>query len=104
MTDEYRVFYTDRVTAEIEKRIDELRDDHAGEQVIATWFGDLFDAIDGLYYWPFRYPVDEPESERRGFEIRKLTFRKYIVQYRVHEDRRVVEVMSFVHGRQRREA
>jgi mRNA-degrading endonuclease RelE of RelBE toxin-antitoxin system len=100
----YRVVYTDRVIADIRARIIQLREAHAGEHVIDAWFGDLFDAIDYLYAMPRLYPVDEPFSQRRGVEIRKLTFRKYVVRYRVDDEARMVYVLSFFHGAFRREA
>ncbi len=99
----YRVFHTARVTAEIDAQIDYLRTQHVAERVIAAWFAALFDAIDDLYEMPKRHPVDRPESKRQGFEVRKLSFRKYVVRYRVNDDHRVVEVLSFMHGARRRE-
>lgn len=100
----YRVFYTDRVTAQVAAQVDYLREQHVSDRVIEAWFLGLFDAIDDLYDLPRRFPVDQPESERQGFEVRKLTFRRYTVRYRVDEERRVVEVLSFIHGSMRREA
>jgi len=100
----YRVFYTARVTADVTRRIDDLRKAHAAEHVIEAWFGGLFDAIDKLYDMPNRYPVDQPESERLGYKIRKLTYRKYIIRYRVDKKSHLVFVMSFIHGARRRKA
>ena len=99
----YRVLYTDRVIADLAGRVDRLREDHVAEHVIEAWFSELFDTVDDLYEVPHRYPVDEPESRRRGFEIRKLTFRKYIIRYRVSDRTRTVYVLSFFHGAMRRE-
>lgn len=99
----YRVLYTATVTAEIGAQIDYLRGQHVAENVISDWFTALFDAIDDLYEMPRRCPVDRLESQRHGFEVRKLIFRHYIVLYRLDEDRRVVEVLSFMHGARRRE-
>ena len=72
------------------------------EHVIEDWFTRLFDTIDDLYEWPRRYPVDRTQTDKEGFEIRKLTFGNYLVRYRIDTDRRVVEVLSFIHGAKRR--
>jgi plasmid stabilization system protein ParE len=99
-----RVFYTARVSAEIDAQIDYLRAQHVSEYVIAAWFAGLFDAIDALYEMPKRYPVDRPESQQQGFEVRKLIHRRYCIHYRVDDDGRTVEVLSFLHGARRRES
>ena len=98
----YRVFYTHRVIAEIAARIQRLRDDRVSEPTIAAWFTDLFDAIDDLKEMPRRFPIDAPESEARGREIRKMSFRNYIIRYRVDEADACVYVLSFMHGARRR--
>ncbi|MFW5681544.1 MAG: type II toxin-antitoxin system RelE/ParE family toxin [Phycisphaeraceae bacterium] len=99
----YRVFYTHRVIAEIASRVRSLRDDRVDERTIAAWFTELFDAIDDLQALPRRFPIDEPESKRRGREIRKMSFRNYIIRYRVEQAQARVYVLSFMHGARRRE-
>jgi len=45
--------------------------------------------------------VDEFYSQRTGFEVRKLSYKNYVVRYRVDEQAQVVYVLSFMHGARR---
>jgi plasmid stabilization system protein ParE len=48
---------------------------------------------------PTGYPVDEAATGRLGEEVRKMVFEKtYLVFYRVHTERRAIELLNFRHG------
>ncbi|MEO0966626.1 MAG: type II toxin-antitoxin system RelE/ParE family toxin [Planctomycetota bacterium] len=101
----YKVIYSPRVRADIREHVRRLiEDEHVSPVTVERWYKPLFEAINNLYDMPRLYPVDEPYSRRRGVEVRKLTYKKYIVRYRVDDDTRTVNVISFFHGSRRREA
>lgn len=95
----YRVFYTATVQEALVDQVEYLRNQAVLDQTIEEWFTGLYDAIDSLYRWPLRHPISEYESALKGFEIRQLVYGDYLVHYRVDQDRHVVEVLSFRHGR-----
>lgn len=98
-----RVLYSPSVRDDIRDHVRYLRSQVVSEKAIEAWFNDLFTAIDSLAEWSKRYPVDEVKSRQSGFEVRKLTFRRYAVRYRIDEADGVVEVLSFIHGARGRE-
>lgn len=98
----YRVLYTQRILADIKEQVAYLQNEQVAPRTIDRWFSELFDAIDGLYEWPLRCPVDDAKSARFGFEVRKMNFGDYLIHYRVDPEARVVHVMSFQHGSRRR--
>jgi len=98
----YRVIYTNRVQQDIQQQIEYLRSEKTSPQTIELWFSRLFDAFDGLYEFPKRYPVDAALTERYGFEVRKIVFNHYLIHYRVITETRRVHLLSFQHGSRRR--
>lgn len=100
----YKVIYSDNARAETSAQAAYMRAEQVGEEVMANWFERLFDAIENLYEWPKRYPIDQQQTQERGFEVRKMVFGHYLIFYRVEEESRTVEVFSFIHGASRRNA
>jgi len=100
----YRVVYTERVIADIGKKVDHLRGQHVSEQTIEHWFEGLFDRIESLYEMPRLYGLDHPASNKHGYDIHKLTYKSYVVRYRIDYKSRTVYILSFFHGSRRREA
>ena len=100
----YRVVYTEHVIANIDQKVDHLRSQHVSEQAIEGWFEGLFDRIQSLYEMPRLYGLDHAASEKHGYDIHKLTYKSYIVRYRIEHASRTVYVLSFFHGSRRREA
>jgi len=100
----YRVVYTDRVNSHFDQHVQYLTHQHVPRHVIEGWYAPLLDAIDQLGEMPRLYAVDEFYSRRSGFEVRKLSYKKYIVRYRVDEQARAVYVLSFMHGARRPDA
>lgn len=98
----YRVVYTQRVVTEIKRQVDYLREQHAGEAVIENWFSGLFDRIESLYDMPRLYGIDHAASQHHGHTIRKLTYKNYIVRYRIDESTNSVYVLAFQHGSRQR--
>lgn len=97
----YQVVYTRTVIRQIEEQVQYLQNQKVSTTTIDAWFSRLFEAIDGLYEWPLRYPIAEAQSNARGFEIRKMNFDDYLIHYRVDATKQMVEVLSFFHGAQR---
>jgi len=79
----YKVFYTDRFKSNLRQHIRHLVDQHVSAKTIEHWYSPLLDNIDQLYEMPRLYAVDEPYSQRVGYEVRKLTYKNYIIRYRV---------------------
>ena len=97
----FRVLYTQTVRADIAAQVRYLQDQRVSPEIIEGWFARLFDLIDGLYQWPLRYPIAEPETREMGFEVRKIIYGQHLVFYRVSEEQRLVEVLAFRHGARR---
>jgi len=100
----YRVLYTADVMGDLAEKVDYLREQGAGEQTISKWFEGLYDRIDSLSEMPRAYGVDPLASEQHGYLIRKLTYKKHIVRYRVDASERVVHVLALIHGARQADA
>jgi len=100
----YHVIYSPTVVEHIRHHVRYLTEQHVSAETIERWYDDLFRVIADLEEMPRRYPADLMETERQGFEVRKLTFRRrYVLHFRVNDERAVVEVLSFIHGARRKE-
>lgn len=94
----YRVRYTRAVLDDLALKADYLREQHVSDQKIGQWFEALYDRLESLSEMPRAYGVDLLASEQHGYLIRKLTYKKHVIRYRVDENERVVYVLSFMHG------
>lgn len=97
----YRVETPPQVNAQIDDQVEHYRDEEASEQVIIGWLSGLLDAIDSLEQLPLRFPVDPDRTAIRRYEVRRFNYGEFGIFYRVHEDRRVVEILDLRHGRRR---
>ncbi len=50
-----------------------------------------------------RNAIAELESSRLGFAVRRLVFGDHLVFYRINEDEKAIEVLSFRHAARRPE-
>jgi plasmid stabilization system protein ParE len=100
----YRVIYSSSVRDNVRDHVRYLVEQHVSAETIERWCQGLFGLVDSLYDMPRRFAVDTAESKRQGFEVRKVHYGRYLVRYRVDENRRRVEVLSFIHGARREEA
>lgn len=100
----YRVIYTQGVVGDLAAKSDYLREQGVSEQTVSQWFEELYDRIDSLAEMPRAYGVDPQASEQHGYLIRKLTYKRYIIRYRVDEREHAVHVLSFIHGARQAEA
>lgn len=57
-------------------------------------------AVSALETNPFAYPIDQAVSQRVGQTVRKIRVKNYLVFYRIKEEARRVEIISFLHMRQ----
>lgn len=68
-------------------------------ETVSRWASGLDERFEGLTDHPKRFVVDEPRTQALGYEVRRLVHDEYLVFYRVDDDRSVVEVLDFRHGR-----
>lgn len=94
----YLVRYTQAVLSDFALKADYLREQQISEQTIGQWFEGLYDRLESLSEMPRAYGVDPLASEKHGYLIRKLTYKKHVIRYRVDENERVVHVLSFIHS------
>jgi plasmid stabilization system protein ParE len=99
----YRVIYSPSVRDDLREHIQYLIDQRVSAEIVERWYSRLFDAVDSLCEMPRRNAADRVASKRYGFEVRKLSFGRYLIHYRIDDDRRLVEVLSFVHAARRKE-
>jgi len=100
----HRVEYSPAFLEDVREQVAYLRKEGVSQETLDRWFGELFDAIDGLHESPKRHPIDEIQTETIGSESRKLVFReRYLVFYRVDEADRRVSVDVLIHGARDRE-
>ncbi len=97
----YRVIYTETAVTAIDDQATYLEEEGCPPGRMARWLSELLDTIAGLEEFPKRNTMAEFESSRLGFEVRRLVFGDHLVFYRVNEDDKVVEVLSFRHAARR---
>ena len=98
----YRVLYSDEFTANLDDHLTYLRGDGVSPFTMDRWYGKLFKLVESLNDWPERFPVDRVLTEATGRETRKANYGRYLISYRVDDDRRTVTLLGFVHGARRR--
>lgn len=96
----YRVRYTPRVKEAIDRQVAYLLEQQAPVDRVAAWVADLYHMADSLAQWPYRHGVAERESAEVGCEIRRMVFGRYLLFYRVDDERRCVDVVHFRHAAQ----
>lgn len=94
----YLVQYADSLRADINEIVRHFRLERVSDERIEEWFDGLFDLIDSLEEWPNRFSVSEPESDARGFAVRKVNYGTYLAFYHVDDDNKVVTILTFQHG------
>lgn len=96
----YKVLFTKTANDAIDDQVAYYRSEQVPEGTIIDWLLGLLEQVDRLDEMPRRFPVAETVSMAKGYEVHRLNFGVHAVYYRVHDDRRVVEVIGFRHGRQ----
>ncbi len=97
----YSITFSPGVEALILDQALHLRSEGAGEAVVLGWLTGLYGLLETLRDYPRLYPKAELVSSSIGYEVRRLNHGAYAAFYRVHDDRRAVEVVDFRHGRRR---
>lgn len=101
----YKVVYSPSVLANIREHVRYLIEDQkVSALTVERWYRPLFERVEGLYDMPRLYGIDHGASKRLGFEVHKLTYKKYLIHYTIDDDCKVVELIAFMHGARRREA
>lgn len=95
----YRITFSPGVEALILDQAIHLRKEGAGEAVVLRWITELYGLLEALREYPRLYPKAELVSRAVGYEVRRLNHGEYAAFYRVHDDRRTIEVLDFRHGR-----
>jgi plasmid stabilization system protein ParE len=95
MTPRFKVIVLSRAFAEL----DEILEYIAGQsrQNAASMIETLWQAIESLEEFPHRYEIHEHRRDRAK-TVRSMPVKKFIVYYRVDDDRHVVRVLSVRHG------
>lgn len=100
---DYRVLYSPHVLANIREHVRYLiKEQKVSPATIQRWYAPLFERIESLHKMPRLYAVDETATKRHGYEVHKLTYKKYVVYYTVNDDKQVVELIAFMHGAKRK--
>lgn len=99
----YRVLYSDAFTANLDEHLTYLRGEGVSQLTTDRWYGKLFEFVDSLSDWPERFPVDRVLTQATGRETRKANYGRYLISYRVDDERQTVTLLGFVHGASRRE-
>ena len=87
----FKIVYTEGALADLEATLDYIRADN---REAAARFGDaLLNHVDLLAAFPH---VGSPVNQRAG--VRKILHTPMRIYYRIHEERRVVEILHFWHG------
>ena len=94
---EYKIFFSEAALTDLEELLEFIERDNPAA---AEHFGNaLLNHVDLLASFP---RIGEPVPRRTG--IRKLLHTPIRIYYRIHEDRKMVEVIQFRHGARRRPA
>jgi toxin ParE1/3/4 len=94
---EYKILFSESALTDLEALLEFIERDNPDA---AEHFGNsLLNHVDLLGSFP---RIGEPVPRRRG--IRKLLHTPIRIYYRIHEDRKVVEIIQFRHGARRRPA
>lgn len=96
----YRVVITDAALEDASVYLDYLIEESQSLAVADRWWRRAVAAVEALEDFPHRGPKP-PEDELRGYTIRAIIVEPCLFLYRVDDERRVVEVFAFRHGRQR---
>jgi plasmid stabilization system protein ParE len=88
---DFRLLYSQRALDDLEEIVGHIAEDDAEA---AERFGDsLLDHLELLERFP---RIGTPTRKRA--EVRKLMHSPIVVYYRIHESRRLVEILHFGHG------
>jgi len=99
MPDTYHVRITPRALADLEAIFEYIKQ-HSPESA-AKMIETLLDAIDGLDSMPYRFSVPRTGSARDR-KIRSMPVGRYLVRYRIDEQRKAVHILRIRHGARRR--
>lgn len=76
----YQVIYAPSVLANIREHVRYLLEDQkVSPATVERWYRPLFDRVEGLYDMPRLYGLDHGATKRLGFEVHKLTYKKYVI-------------------------
>ncbi len=95
----YRVEITDSVYEVIRNQAHYLAFEQKASLNAKRWLKGLWDKIDSLEKWPKRFSLAQ-ENNYRPYEIRQLTYGDYLILFTIDENRHVVYVIGFRHGKQ----
>src|SRR5690242_14432722 len=96
--------YHVRITKEASSHLDEIftfiapQSPQNAEQVCERLLNEIF----ALKLFPHRYKVHSRGKKRSGEIVRSMPVPPYVVYYKIIESRRVVRILSVLHGHRRR--
>ena len=93
----YRVSVSSAATDKIAEYAIYIAEQSCSLDVADRWIDRVFDAIDGLDFFPQRFGLAE-EDAHRDFEIRRLVIGNYLALYHVNDDAKTVRVIGFRHA------
>ncbi|UYV12380.1 MAG: type II toxin-antitoxin system RelE/ParE family toxin [Phycisphaera sp.] len=97
----YRMAFSSGVHDAIADQTEYLLESGAGEAVVTDWLARLHDKLQALREYPRLYPRAELVSRAKGYGVHRLNHGEHALFYRIDDDRRVVEVLDFRHGRRK---
>lgn len=96
----YKIIYAQEALDGINNQVAHYVNESVPVDTINAWFQGLIDQVAGLYSMPRRFPVAQSVTKVKGYEMRRMNYGVYAIYYRVDDDRKIVEIIAFRHGRQ----
>ena len=93
----YRVVVTSLTTDKIAECAAYIAGQSGSLDVADRWIDKVFDAIDGLDFFPQRFGLAE-EDAHREYEIRRLIIGNYLALYNIDNESKTVRVIGFRHA------
>ncbi|MEW6235133.1 MAG: type II toxin-antitoxin system RelE/ParE family toxin [Candidatus Omnitrophota bacterium] len=95
----HRVEVTDQAYEAIRSHVHYIAFEQKALLNAKRWLEGLWDAIDSLEKLPKRCRL-APENNYRSYEIRQLDYGDYAILFTIDDDRQLVYVVGFRHGKQ----
>lgn len=95
----YRIEITQAIQAQIDEQVSYYLHEGVSVPTVIGWLDGLYVKLEALQAHPRLYTVASWPSKAKGIEIRRLIYGEHVLYYRVHEDTRIVEAVSFRHSK-----
>ena len=97
MTEKYKIKLSIKAKGDLKSIVLYIKN-HLNEPAIANNYAKIIrEEIQNLEYFPQKFAIIDDKSVK-DFKIRKLIIKKYIVFYRVNEDKKIVNVERILYS------